>query len=245
MCQSCPENRQFFHFKQFSLEQTHCAMKIGTDSVLLGAWVSLNNKAKNLLDLGTGSGLLSLMLAQRLAEKFRHEWHIFAIEKSQEAVIDAKNNFQQSPWAENCTLICGDIAQELPALKQKFDVILTNPPYFPPALACKNSARDLARYTQQSHLQWLLWAIDCANEDGEISFVLPFDAGVKLLHLAPIPCIRRCDVMTKQGKNPTRILLTFCAKAQKLKHESLVIYDENHRYTKEFIELTSSFYLKM
>ena len=234
---------QFFHFKQFSIEQTHCAMKVGTDGILLGGWADLEN-AKSVLDMGTGTGLIALMTAQRLAT-VSQDFSIVAIEKDEMATKQAQKNFLNSPWKENIQLYCGDITEILPKIGACFDHILANPPYFPKAQPCKNQARDLARYTELSHLDWLTIAANFLTETGKISFVLPFDAAQNLIENAPFHCIRKCIITTKIGKLPSRMIVSFSRVTQPCKEESLVIYDNENKYTIDFINKYRDFYLKM
>ena len=233
-----------FQFKQFTIAQDACAMKVGTDGVLLGAWVNLNN-AEKILDIGTGTGLLTLMCAQRLQTQ-QHSFQIVAVEKDENAFLQAQENIEQSPWAQKIKIYHQDV-QDFVGQKgnDKFDCILSNPPYFPACIPCKNKERDLARYTEQSHFQWLEWAKSCLTEKGKIHFVLPFEAGLYLLQQTSLYCIRRCDVITKEGKQPSRILLTFSSQEQPCEREELTVYNENNQYTPEFIALTKDFYLKM
>ncbi len=234
---------QFFHFKQFSIEQTHCAMKVGTDGILLGGWADLEN-AKSVLDMGTGTGLIALMTAQRLAT-VSQDFSIVAIEKDEMATKQAQKNFLNSPWKENIQLYCGDIIEILPKIGARFDHILANPPYFPKAQPCKNQARDLARYTELSHLDWLTIAANFLTETGKISFVLPFDAAQNLIENAPFHCIIKCIITTKIGKLPSRMIVSFSRVTQPCKEESLVIYDNENKYTIDFINKYRDFYLKM
>lgn len=237
------QQSSFFHFKQFSIEQHSCAMKVSTDAVLLGAWVDLTG-VHHALDLGTGTGIIALMLAQRLASTGK-VFHITAIEKETNAYRQAKQNFRQSPWATQLQLYQQEVGKVETKIGAYYDHVVANPPYFSPALPCRTKARHLARYCEISHLQWLHWAIPYLAPAGKISFILPFEAGVTLLNLSPLPCIRRCDVITKAGKTPRRMLLTFSFISQPLQQERLVIYDQNNTYTPAFIQLTRDFYLKM
>lgn len=121
---------------------------------------------------------------------------------------------------------------------------MANPPYFEQGIACKNEERALARYTKQSHLNWLEWAATCLSENGKISFVLPYNAGKTLTKSTALFCIKQTNVITKVGKTPQRMLLTFAKQPQVLMQDQLVIYDEDNQYTEAFIELTKDFYIK-
>ncbi|AKD38859.1 SmtA protein [Pasteurella multocida subsp. multocida OH4807] len=229
-----------FTFKQFHINHDRCAMKVGTDGVLLGAWADIS-QAQRILDLGTGTGLIALMLAQRSTEKSV----IHAVELDPAAFLQAQENIQQSKWATKIHLHQQDIAHFCTHTVEKFDLIVANPPYFIPGVDCGSQQRNLARYTtSHSHLDWLNFAAKCVNPLGKISIVLPFNAGEILLKQTALPCIERCDIMTKIDKAPQRLLLTFAQQPQPLKQSQVIIYDKNNQYHPSFIQLTSAFYLK-
>ena len=231
-----------FYFKQFHIKQDKTAMKVGTDGVLLGAWASHTNP-QSILDLGTGTGLIALMLAQRYSQA-----HISAIELDEAAFLQAQYNVQQSPWADRIQLIHGNIMEILPKCGQKFDLIVANPPYFTTGCDCRSQARHVARYTDTlSHFDWLRLAQACLSNMGKIVFVLPFSAGEQLKTLAKstaLFCVEQLDVITKTGKTPQRMLLSFAFNAQETRRKTLTIYDENSQYHQDFITLTQAFYLK-
>ncbi|MGC6341274.1 tRNA1(Val) (adenine(37)-N6)-methyltransferase [Bisgaard Taxon 45] len=228
-----------FTFKQFHIDHHRCAMKVGTDGILLGAWADVS-RAKRILDLGTGTGLIALMLAQRSHK----ETEIHAVELDQDAFLQAKDNIQASPWAKQLHLYHQDITDFCRNTVNKFDLIVANPPYFPQGVDCATPQRDLARYTTtHSHADWLHFAAHCVTPQGNISMILPFDAGEILLKQTALYCVARCDVITKKGKAPQRLLLTFSLHVQPLQHSQLIIYDENNRYHPDFIGLTQDFYL--
>lgn len=186
-----------FTFKQFHINQDSCAMKVGTDGILLGAWADIKH-CKNILDMGSGTGLLSLMLAQRTKESCQ----IQAVELDPIAAKQAQENINDSVWKNRIQLIQTDIQHFLQTTEQTFDLIVANPPYFEQGIACKNEERELARYTKQSHLNWLEWADTRLSENGRISFVLPYDAGKMLIKSTALFCIKQTNVITKVGKLP-------------------------------------------
>ena len=228
-----------FTFKQFHINQDSCAMKVGTDGILLGAWADVKH-CKNILDMGCGTGLLALMLAQRTEENCQ----IQAVELDPIAAKQAQENINDSVWKNRIKLIQTDIQHFLQTTEQTFDLIVANPPYFEQSIACKNKERELARYTKQSHLNWLEWAATRLSENGRISFVLPYDAGETLIESTALFCIKQTNVITKVGKMSQRMLLTFSKQSQVSIQDQLVIYDEDNQYTEAFIELTKDFYLK-
>lgn len=229
-----------FTFKQFHVNHHRCAMKVGTDGILLGAWVDIQG-AKKLLDLGTGTGLVALMLAQRTTS----DCAISAVEMDMSACEQAIENIQASPWKEKINLYQTDISTFSQNPPYIFDLIVANPPYFEPAQDCKTTQRNLARYTlNQNHNDWLNAAAQCLHENGKIQFVLPYEAGKILQKSTALYCTEQCDVITKIGKTPQRMLLTFRKQPASMHHSQLIIYDENNHYHPDFVALTKDFYLK-
>ncbi|PJG84543.1 tRNA1(Val) (adenine(37)-N6)-methyltransferase [Conservatibacter flavescens] len=231
-----------FRFKQFYVEQEHTAMKVGTDGVLLGAWASHTNPS-HILDLGTGTGLLTLMLAQRYPQA-----QLSAVELDEAAFKQAQFNVQQSLWSERIQLFHRDIVAFSQSNNQKFDLIVANPPYFETGCQCRSTARHLARYTDTlTHLDWLRIAADCLSDEGNIAFVLPFSAGEQLKTWAKstaLYCVAQTDIITKTGKTPQRMLLSFAFQERPREKKILAIYDENSQYHPDFITLTQAFYLR-
>ena len=190
-----------FTFKQFHINQQHCAMKVGTDGILLGAWTDVSD-CQYILDMGTGTGLVALMLAQRSHVHCQIE----AVELDLLAAQQAQENFQASPWHNRLHLTRQDVQTYCQQTAHQFDLIVANPPYFAQGVECKNDERALARYVQQSHLDWLNWATSCLSEKGKISFVLPYEAGKNIDKFQPsLYCIKQTDVITKTGKDPQRM----------------------------------------
>lgn len=234
-----------FRFKQFFIKHDQCAMKVGTDGILLGAWAkAIKEKYPRILDLGTGSGLVAIMLAQRYPQA-----KIIGIELDPKAAQQAKANVNACPWQKNIHIIEQSIAQFTTTHQSlcQFDLIVANPPYFEQGIACSSPTRGLARYQQQSHFAWLTMAQSCLSPQGKICFVLPFHAAIQLKTQAKqtaLYCIEQCEIITKIGKSPHRMLLSFAQQASPLNQERLIIYDQNNQYTDEFKQLTKDFYLK-
>ncbi|BFU59228.1 MULTISPECIES: tRNA1(Val) (adenine(37)-N6)-methyltransferase [Rodentibacter] len=228
-----------FTFKQFHINQQQCAMKVGTDGILLGAWAEIS-QCKKILDMGCGTGLLALMLAQRSTPDCR----IYAVELDTFSAQQAQENIERSPWQTRIKLVQDDVLRFLRTTQETFDLIVANPPYFKQGVACKNEERKLARYTQQSHSEWLRCAESRLSEQGKISFVLPYEAAKTLVKSTALYCIKQTEIITKIGKTPQRMLITFAKQPLLLERDHLAIYDENDRYTVEFIALTKEFYLK-
>ncbi|WP_041639465.1 tRNA1(Val) (adenine(37)-N6)-methyltransferase [[Mannheimia] succiniciproducens] len=227
-----------FTFKQFHVSHDKCAMKVGTDGILLGAWASL--QGNRYLDLGTGSGLIALMLAQRT----QTDCHITGVEIDPSAYRQATENVRQSPWADKIQLEQQNIVDFTRTCTKKFDTVLSNPPYFEQGVDCRDKQRDTARYTQTlSHSDWLNLAADCLTNTGRIHLILPYAAGKNLQKQTALFCARCCEVITKSGKIPQRLLLTFSKQPCTTEQSRLVVYNEQNQYTEQFIALTRDFYL--
>ncbi|MFT4926390.1 MAG: tRNA1Val (adenine37-N6)-methyltransferase [Phenylobacterium sp.] len=234
-----------FTFKQFHLADDQCAMKVGTDSILLGSWADISSgdiATPRVLDIGCGSGLLSLMLAQRLEGKGQ----LVGIEIDREAVRQARDNIRQSPWPEKITVVHSDINGYVDG--QKSDVIIANPPYFIDSLRGPKLNRNTARHTDGLTQQQLLDNVArLLAPDGVFYLILPVNEAQQLMaksEAAGLFLSHQCEVQTKAGKPASRCLMGFSKVAvAQIKHQNMVIYDENNLYSSQFIALTRNFYL--
>lgn len=235
-----------FTFKQFHIHHDNCEMKVGTDGVLLGAWCKISPQSKQILDLGTGTGLIAIMLAQRTQHL---QSQIHAIELEPLAYAQAKENMRSSPWAERLFIYQRDIRDFTQKCGQKFDLIVSNPPYFTTGCHCRNEKRTLARYQQNSHFEWLMMAEKCLSDNGVIQFIVPYSEGLQLLtslkKQTALYCTQYCEVITKQGKAPQRLLLHFSRTNIAQEQTRLTIYNKQNQYHQQFIEITKEFYLKL
>lgn len=230
-----------FAFKQFTVNHDKCAMKVGTDGVLLGAWAPAT-KANHILDVGTGTGLIALQMAQR-----NHYAMVTAIEIDASAATQAKENVDSSPWADRINVICSDFRDFQSEIK--FDLIVSNPPYFMDALKCPNKQRNMARHTGGLNYDSLFrHAARLLLKDGVISIIIPAEVESAVIdaawnhRLIPSNCMR---VITKPGKPCKRVLLTFSFQYKEYVEESICIEVEHNFYTPEYIALTKDFYLRM
>lgn len=154
--------RDGFTFKQFFVAHDRCAMKVGTDGILLGAWAPVAG-VKRILDIGTGSGLQALMLAQRTEEHVT----IDAVELDPQASRQASENAADSPWAERIRVECADVLTWAPEQTARYDLIVSNPPYFTPGVECGTPEREQARYTGSlDHKALLTSAAELILEEG-------------------------------------------------------------------------------
>ena len=232
-----------FRFKRFAIEQQRAAMKVGTDGVLLGAWARLEPKHKRILDVGCGTGLIALMAAQRSEEWGAEVW---AVEIEQGAVEDARENFAASPWAgrlrvEHCSV------QEFES-EEKFDHLLSNPPYFVASLLSPDGARTAARHTTSLTFDELaIAAAGLLTEEGVLSVVLPTEAAGDMTLAAArrgLFLARRTDVCTKSAGKPLRSLLEYGFRPMPTELTQLTIHTPDGDFTEEYRALTGEFYLK-
>lgn len=233
----------FFKFKQFTVFQDHCAMKVGTDGVLLGAWTNVN-ECDRLLDIGTGTGLIALMLAQKNCDA-----HIDAIEIDENCVLQAKQNVSRSRFEYQIDIQKISFQDYLNVAERKYDLIVSNPPYFQNALKSTDIYRNFARHdTTLSFTEIISESGSLLKERGRISLILPFDFKRKVIEDAInsnlFPC-RITNVFPLPHKPAKRLLIelvkdeatTTCIE------NNLVIESSRHQYSGEFKSLTCDFYL--
>lgn len=234
-------SNSFFTFKKFTIYHDHCAMKVGTDGVLLGAWANLQH-SKRILDVGTGTGLIALMMAQRCEHA-----QITAIDIDTKAIKQANENIQSSPWSQRIETVLQDICTYTP--DKLFDTIVSNPPYFINSLKCSDNQRNTARHTDSLDPERLLRKVaDLLSEDGCFSIILPADQTNALFQIAKNKGLypsRYTEVITRPGLLPKRILVEFQKTIGKCINDKLVIELERHVYSEDYINLTKDFYLKM
>lgn len=231
----------FFSFKQFTVRHDRCAMKVGTDGVLLGAWADVRH-SRSILDIGTGTGLIALMLAQRCPQA-----HIVGIDIDEAAVGQAQENMSASPWAERMCAQCQDVR----GLRQEgcYDTIVSNPPYFVDSLKCPDEQRTTARHTDTLDIRSLLEAVSLLlTEQGRFSIILPAEQTEMLVQVAAevgLYPTRHTAVITRPGLPPKRTLMEFGRVPMTYQPDELVIELERHVYSEDYITLTRDFYLKM
>ena len=228
-----------FRFKQFAVEQDDVAMKVGTDGVLLGAWADCEG-AKRILDIGTGTGVIALMMAQRNVEAKIH-----AVEIDETASKRARSNFDLSPWAERLEVECYAVQEFAPS--EKFDLIISNPPYFVDSLLPPDAKRSTARHTHDLSFEELDKAVcRLLAEDGRFALILPTTEFDKYLAITQLCLCRRCDVHPTVGSPTKRVMAEFAKqKVDTVVLENITIEQERRGdYTEEYRTLTKDFYLK-
>ncbi len=233
-----------FKFKEFTVQQDKCAMKIGTDGVLLGAWTSLEHNPNSILDIGTGTGLIALQLAQKsLAET------IDAIEIDNRAYEQAVENFEDSDWADRLFCYHASIQEFADEIDDKYDLIVSNPPFYNEDFKTENESRNKARFTSSlSFEELIIYATKLLSENGTFSVIVPFKEEKTFIDLGEsnkLYASRVCRVKGNIKSEIKRSLLEFSLHKSEIKKEELIIEIERHQYTKAYIDLLKDFYLKM
>lgn len=230
-----------FRFRQFSIRQDRCPMKVGTDGVLLGAWAPLGNESR-ILDIGTGTGLIALMAAQRNPAAA-----ITAVEIDRSSAEQAAENVAMSPWHDRIAVICTDIRTF--SSSERFDTILCNPPFFRNSLQCPDPGRNTARHDGTLSFEELLRkASELLADDGEFCVIIPSDAVSGFTGLAAsagLQMHRRTDVTTRAGAQPKRTLLSFGKKWQECESSILDMRDQSGQPSLPYRQLVNNFYLKI
>lgn len=229
-----------FSFKKFHVIDDDCAMKVGTDSVMLGAWAELTD-VTNVLDVGSGSGILALIMAQRTE---RQNALITAVEIDENACRNCRENFNLSPWKDRLRIINGDFKD----IEDKFDIIISNPPFFLNDLKSPDKSRSLARQGYTLNYQSLIrFAATHLNENGSLVFVSDIRAENLIdfeLNLSDMTNIRKTYVKASGYKPPKRILWQAPFKEGYTTQSEEIIIREGNEFSDQYIDLTKDFYLK-
>jgi tRNA1Val (adenine37-N6)-methyltransferase len=234
-----------FQFKQFSVNQDQTAMKIGTDGVLLGAWTPIDNNPKSVLDIGTGTGIIALMLAQRCDAE-----QIDALEIDENAYEQAVENFEGSPWGDRLFCFHAGLDEFIDDPEDEYDLIVSNPPFFSEDYRSANEQRDLARFQEAMPFEELVEAADLLlSENGIFSVIIPFNEEDRFIELCAEVELFPIKVTRVKGTQNTKIVRSLLAfkryELSVLTADELVIEISRHEYTPEYISLTKDFYLKM
>ncbi|MBR6655523.1 MAG: methyltransferase [Alistipes sp.] len=228
-----------FRFKQFAVEQDDVAMKVGTDGVLLGAWADCEG-ARRILDIGTGTGVIALQMAQRNATA-----QISAVEIDETASRRARANFDMSPWAERLQVVQVAVQQFEPT--EQFDLIISNPPYFVDSLLPPDERRSTARHTHDLTFEELDRAVcRLLHEAGKFAIILPEVEFGKFLMLTQLHFVRRCNVHSVEGGAIKRVMGEFAKQstAETIYENIAIEVAKRGEFSEEYRALTKDFYLK-
>ena len=233
----------YFQFKQFRIIQERSAMKVGMDGVLLGAWTDVS-KAGRILDIGTGTGLIALMMAQK-----NNFAQIDALEVDQEAFQEACLNIQQSVWSDRINTELCSFQKFAERTNCKYDLIVSNPPFFTNGVKAPVENRAQARHSDSLPLDVLIsGAAELLRGNGRISLVLPVESLQEITKLADLNKLyisRLCRVKPNPAKPVFRILIELTNSECTIQESGLMIeFEKHHDYTPEYKELTRDFYLK-
>ncbi len=228
-----------FSFQQFTVHQDRCAMKVGTDGVLLGAWAS---GGRRMLDIGTGTGLVALMMAQRFPEG-----RVTAVEIDGDACRQASENVQASPYADRVEVLCSSVQDFLSA--EKYDVMVSNPPFYDNSLRCPDGSRSKARHTETLSYRDLFLAVDRLLEsDGVFSAVIPTECLSGFVAegaLRGFSVVRKTLVKTVPRKPARRALVTFSRRSGGgCPVEEVCLMDADGQRSQWYSALTEAFYLR-
>jgi len=234
-----------FRFKQFTIEQDRCVMKIGTDGVLLGAWADVSG-TNSILDIGSGTGVVAVMLAQRSDASL-----IQGVEIDRKTFEQAKENMQQCPWQDRLTAIHTSIQDYVQTTNLQYDLIVSNPPFFSGGTFSKSHDKNSVRHTVKlSHGDLLISVRTLLEKQGKFCLILPLIEGLRFQELARsyhLHCTKMTEVIPKSGKRVERLLLQFEKMPKPMEKSRLLMRtrEGENNWTEEYKALTGGFYLKM
>ncbi|QNL21764.1 methyltransferase [Hyphobacterium sp. CCMP332] len=234
--------QNYFRFKRFGLFHGGPSFKIGTDAVILGAWAGRKCHLKKILDIGTGSGIIALMLAQRFEKA-----DVYALEIDGDTALQAKNNFQSSPFKNRLFLI--NQALKNFEIKEKFNLIVSNPPYFSRALLPQNKTNSRSKHSNSlSPEDLFLFASKSLTANGKVTIIYPVEQMNQLFSLAEdygLFCSSKLYIRPTQNHEVHRIILEFTNSSEVNESENNLIIEENmrHQYHPSYINLCKEFYL--
>lgn len=234
--------KDIFRFKQFSIRHDKSAMKVGTDGVLIGAWCNVED-AENALDIGTGCGLIAIMLAQR-----NSGCHLDAIEIDEESGRQAEENVNKCPWSNRITVHRTSFRQFYDGGDKKYDLIVSNPPYFQNSLTNPNREKSVARHAGSLPMDELVAGVNkLLKKDGRFCMIMPVPEALIFMDRAKsseLYCRYLTSVLPNPGKPPKRYLMEFRKAEGEIKQTELIIeLEKRHKYSDEFKKLTGDFYL--
>lgn len=229
-----------FHFKHFTIHQDRCAMKVGTDGVLLGAWTDTSG-AENILDIGTGTGLIALMLAQKSLA------HIDAIDIDENSCLQASENVAATKWSDRIKVHQCSLQLYILKCPRKYDLIVSNPPYFIDAYQAHDHSRNLARQADAalSFDELILGVKALLKEDGRFCVILPCKEAEYFKSKAAVAglyCNYVTHLKTKHDKQEKRMIMLYQFNKVPLVENELIIHEDDLHFTENYKALTKDFY---
>lgn len=231
----------YFKFKQFTVYQSNAAMRVNTDGVLLGAWANVSG-ANRILDIGTGTGVIALMLAQRNPNA-----RIDAIEIDSLSASDARNNVTQSPWANRIDVINCSLQNFAVSVIHRYDLIVANPPYFNRSLKSPYTSRNISRHAESLPYSDLIdGVVKLLTPNGRFCGVFPYSEGNVFIAMAGahgLYCTQKVNVIPRPGRRVLRVLLQLETTKRPVTESTLTIHNPDGSYSHEYKRLTMDFYL--
>jgi tRNA1Val (adenine37-N6)-methyltransferase len=233
-----------FQFKEFSIDQDRCAMKIGTDGVLLGAWTSIEDPY-SILDIGAGTGILALMLAQRSDAE-----QIDALEIDEDAYEQCVDNFENSPWADRLFCFHAALDEFVEEMKdEKYDLIISNPPFYTEDYKSGDTARNMARFAEALPFEELIkFASELLSDEGSFAVIIPYSEEECFLKLSEQVNLFPNRITRVRGTESTplkRSLLQLSFTEKPFSFNELILEESRHQYTKDYQKMVTPFYLKL
>lgn len=233
-----------FQFKQFSVAQDRCAMKVGTDAVLLGAWSALDHMPNTILDIGSGTGILALIMAQRSTAEL-----IDALEIDADAYEQCVYNFETSDWGDRLFCYHASLEEFVGEIEDTYDLIISNPPFYTDHFKSRNEARNKARFEDALPFEELLTsASKLLSVTGQLNVIIPFSEEINFISLAKNVDLYPIRILRVRGQEESpvkRSLISFTFQENKIEVSELTIEITRHHYTHDYINLTKDFYLKL
>mgnify|MGYP003808432627 CR=1 FL=1 len=233
-------SNDYFRFRQFTIHQDRCAMKVGMDGVTVGAWAASGfsvDEEINILDIGTGSGLIALMMAQRFPLA-----HITAIDIDEPAITQAADNIRQTPFSSRIEVIQTSLQEYQTTCDKKFNIIVSNPPYFTDSLKAPDSHRTTARHTDTLSYRDLMHATyGLLSENGNFTIIIPSESLNSINEeaiFAGLHPYMQCAVHTVGGKVAKRYMLSF-----RKEYIKDILFTDLYLDSEEYKSLTKDFYM--
>ena len=233
-----------FQFKQFSVAQDRCEMKVGTDAVLLGAWSALDHMPNTILDIGSGTGILALIMAQRSTAEL-----IDALEIDADAYEQCVHNFETSDWGDRLFCYHASLDEFVGEIEDTYDLIISNPPFYTDHFKSRNEARNKARFEDALPFEELLTSVSkLLSVTGQLNVIIPFSEEINFISLAKNVDLYPIRILRVRGQEESpvkRSLISFTFQENKIEVSELTIEITRHHYTHDYINLTKDFYLKL